>query len=172
MAWLGFARKSPSFTIAVVAEDHRRLGRGMRETIKVIITAVETVRLERVIEIPRERYAQYQEMIECGTDEMELTLAFGDLLRESPDVADSLGFEYLKITPAPRAPLEAGVSPMAHHWDGLTDIPTELYSRGLARLDEPIERSAAAVKSSRALIERSVVVVMSSQTLIKQTTYN
>jgi hypothetical protein len=66
---------------------------------RVIITAVETVRLERVVEIPGDRYARYREMVERGADDVELTLMFGDLLGESRDVVDSLGFESLKITP-------------------------------------------------------------------------
>jgi hypothetical protein len=74
-------------------------GRAASGAVRVLITAVETVRLERVIEIPRERYAKYQEMVERRADYVEFTLMFGDLLRESRDAADSLGLESLKIIP-------------------------------------------------------------------------
>jgi|SRR6516162_7382908 len=76
----------------------------MSENIKVIITAVETVRYERIVELSQERYAKYQEMVERGADDVELTAVFGDLLGESPDVADSLGLEDLKIVPMPLTP--------------------------------------------------------------------
>jgi|SRR6516162_680012 hypothetical protein len=133
----------------------------MSESTRVIITAVETVRLERVIEIPRERYAKYHEMVECGADQVEWTLVFGDLLRESPDAADSLGFEDLKITPAPRALLDAGVNPMAGHWEGLKDV--------VRNLRELVERNTRTVKSTHALIERSADAVNRSKALLEQT---
>ena len=66
---------------------------------RVLVRAVETVRLERIVELPRQRYAGYREMVECGANNVELTEMFGDLLAESRDVADSLGFEDLRIIP-------------------------------------------------------------------------
>jgi hypothetical protein len=132
----------------------------MSETIRVIITAVETVRLERMIDIPKERYAKYKEMVERGADEVELTLVCGDLLRESPDVADSLGLEDLKIIPALRASFDAGARQIADQRDWLT--------KNLYQLDELIARSIKAQKSNRALIERSMGAVQRSRALIEQ----
>ena len=98
----------------------------MSETIKVIITAVETVRLERVVEISSECYSKYRDMIECGADQVDLTIVFGGLLREPPDVVDSLGLEDLRITPAPVGEKQT---------QNETSMQSERHQRGIADID-------------------------------------